>query len=122
MTLENMMRNIGQQAQQASFVICQASSEVKNNVLKEAAAIIRKQKDFIITENQKDMIAAKEKDLSAAMLDRLELTQKRIEAIAISLEKIAASDPVGRVLNQLNPENGLKISRISTQLGCRYYL
>ena len=83
-----------------------------------AAAAIRTDAALIMAANAKDMAAAREKNLSAALLDRLALDEKRIAAMAKGLEEIAAlPDPVGTTLAEWTRPNGLRISRVRTPLG-----
>ena len=64
------------------------------------------------------MAGGRERGLSAALLDRLELTPPRIEAMAAGLEEIAAfPDPIGRVLAEWERPNGLTIARVAVPLG-----
>lgn len=68
--------------------------------------------------NVLDMDAGREKGLTAAMLDRLELTEARIEAMAQGLEAIAQlPDPVGAVMAEWDRPNGLKLQRVRVPLG-----
>ena len=72
----------------------------------------------IVAANGRDMEAGREAGLSDAMLDRLKLTPQRIEAIAGSVDAIAAlEDPVGAVIAAWDRPNGLKIERVRTPLG-----
>ena len=76
------------------------------------------QKDFIQTENKKDLEAGREKGLSAAMLDRLALTDKVMEAMIGGLhEVIALPDPVGEVDEMIRRPNGLMVGRMRIPLG-----
>jgi glutamate-5-semialdehyde dehydrogenase len=91
---------------------------VKVRALEAAAGAIRAEAGKIAAANAKDMAAARAKGLTPALLDRLELTPERIEAMARGLEEVAAlPDPVGRTLAEWERPNGLKISRISVPLG-----
>jgi glutamate-5-semialdehyde dehydrogenase len=69
-------------------------------------------------ENAKDLEAGRAKGLSGAMLDRLELTDKRIEGMAVGLEAVAAlADPVGEVVHQTIRPNGLRIAQVRQPIG-----
>ena len=83
-----------------------------------AAAAVRAQANEILAANADDLAEAREGGIGAALLDRLALDPKRLEAIAAGLEDIAAlPDPVGRVLAEWTRPNGLRISRVSVPLG-----
>ena len=82
------------------------------------AESLSSQKNFIQTENMKDLEAGPEKGLSAAMLDRLALTDKVMEAMIGGLhEVIALPDPVGEVDEMIRRPNGLMIGRMRIPLG-----
>jgi glutamate-5-semialdehyde dehydrogenase len=113
-----LMRQIGEAAKAAARVLATATTEAKNKALVETAGSLRRRNNEILSENAKDMAAGSEKGLSAAMLDRLELTDERIEGVAVSLEKIAElPDPVGTVLEDRVRPNGLRIQRVRVPLG-----
>jgi glutamate-5-semialdehyde dehydrogenase len=83
-----------------------------------AAAALRSHQVEVLAANTLDMAQAEQKDLSAAMLDRLRLDPSRLEAMARGLEDIAAlPDPVGRMLEERRRPNGLSIARIAVPLG-----
>ena len=92
--------------------------EKRNNALHNIANGLMAQKDDILTANQKDMEAGRQKPLSDAMLDRLYLDKKRIAAMAQGVREIAKLDyPVGRILDEWQRPNGLTIQRVATPLG-----
>lgn len=96
----------------------QGSTALKNEVLKNIAQLIEQRKDFIITENKKDLEKGKEKGLSKAFLDRLELTEKRInDMIRACNEIIALNDPVGKVYDMVVRPQGFKVGKMRTPIG-----
>ncbi|WP_299393559.1 glutamate-5-semialdehyde dehydrogenase [Pelagibius sp.] len=112
------MTALGQAARAAAAKLALADPETKNRALRAAAAAIRARAAEIAAANAEDMAGGREKGLTAALLDRLELTPPRIEAMAKGLEDIAElPDPVGRVLAEWERPNGLKIARVSVPLG-----
>ena len=116
--IAQLMQGIGEAAKAAARELATAPAEAKNKALLEAAANLRRCKNEILSENATDMAAGKEKGLSAAMLDRLALTDERIEGMAVGLEEIAAfADPVGPVLEDRVRPNGLVIQRVRVPLG-----
>jgi glutamate-5-semialdehyde dehydrogenase len=82
------------------------------------ATALEKERDAIKEANALDMAAGAENGLSAAMLDRLKLDEKRIFGMAKGLRDVAAlPDPVGRVLDERVRPNGLKLRKVSTPIG-----
>lgn len=113
-----IMSEMGKQAKEASNSLALASTNAKNLALIEAAKSIRDEQAIILAANTNDMLAAQDKGLSPAMLDRLKLDPSRIAAIAEGLEGIAAlPDPVGATMARWDRPNGLDISRVRTPLG-----
>ena len=117
-SLESRMAALGRDAKAAAHALGLASAETKAKALRAAAAAIRARQDEILAANAEDMAAARDKGLSGALLDRLELNPARVEAMAGGLEAIAeAPDPVGRVLAEWERPNGLRIARVAVPLG-----
>jgi glutamate-5-semialdehyde dehydrogenase len=113
-----LMNDLGRAARAAAQQLSIASAEQKNRALLAAAKAIRATTPAILAANAEDMAAAKAKGLNAALLDRLELNDKRIESIAIGQEDIAAlPDPVGAITAEWTRPNGLRFQRVRTPLG-----
>ena len=113
-----IMREIGVAARSAARVLALVTPEVKNAALNAAATSVRAQMANILTANAKDLEAARANGTTGAFLDRLALNEKRIEAIAASLEDIAKlDDPVGTVLAHWQRPNGLVMERVRVPLG-----
>lgn len=118
MTRETNMLALGTAAKQASEQIRLSSSDMRNRALKLMATEIRKAEAEILDANEKDMAAATEKGLSAAMLDRLKLDPSRVEGIASGLEAIAKlPDPVGAIEKSWRQPNGLEFSQVRVPIG-----
>jgi len=116
--IAQLMRRIGEAAKAAQRVLALASTEAKNKALLAVAESLSRRKNEILSENAKDMEAGAKKGLSAAMLDRLELTDERLDAVARGLEEIAElPDPIGTVLEDRERPNGLRIQRVRVPLG-----
>jgi glutamate-5-semialdehyde dehydrogenase len=112
------MAEMGRRAREAARALALVSSEAKAAALRAAAAAVRAQANAILTANGDDIAEAKHAGIGGALLDRLALDPKRLEAVARDLEDIAAlPEPVGRVLAEWTRPNGLKISRLSVPLG-----
>ena len=113
-----LMGEIGAAARAAQRVLALASTEAKNKALIATAESLRRRKNGILSENAKDMAAGAKKGLSAAMLDRLDLNDERVEGMASGLEEIAAlDDPIGTLLEERKRPNGLIIQRVRVPLG-----
>lgn len=118
MTLENDMNILGQGAKAASMTLRLASGEQRNAALRAMAAEIRTAEADILAANAEDMVAATEKGLSAAMLDRLKLDNARIAGIASGLEDIASlPDPVGAIEKEWTQPNGLEFAQVRVPIG-----
>jgi glutamate-5-semialdehyde dehydrogenase len=116
--LQSLMTDLGRRARAAARVLALAPGEAKDDALRLAAQALRDDAALIKAANALDMEAGEAKGLSRAMLDRLMLDDKRIEAMAAGLEVIAAlPDPVGRTLAQWTRPNGLDIARVAVPLG-----
>ena len=90
--------------------------EINTALIKMADALI-KNTEKILTENEKDIEAAREK-ISPVMIDRLTLTEKRIKDMAKGIREIAAlPSPLGDVLSSVTRPNGLKIDKVSVPMG-----
>jgi glutamate-5-semialdehyde dehydrogenase len=116
--IATLMNELGQRAVAASQVLAQASTATKNRALQLAASAIRERGVEILDANAADVAEAKERGLSAALLDRLLLDEKRIEAVAKGIEEITRlEDPIGAVIAEWTRPNGLVIQRVRVPLG-----
>ncbi|MFZ1428782.1 MAG: glutamate-5-semialdehyde dehydrogenase [Geminicoccaceae bacterium] len=116
--LEREMQALGDAARAASQILAQAPRAAKDKALLAAAAALRDGAPVILAANARDMAAARAKNLASAMLDRLQLDPKRVEAMAVGLETIAAlDDPIGAELARWGRPNGLDIARVRVPLG-----
>jgi len=118
MTLEEQVETIGKQARAAADALRSLTRAVKDAALLDVAQRLRAAKGALHEANEKDLAAGRDKGLSAAMLDRLELTDARIESMADGLEVVAAlPDPVGEIAGQTVHPNGLRIAQIRQPIG-----
>jgi glutamate-5-semialdehyde dehydrogenase len=116
--IAGQIRSMGQAARAAASALALVPAETRDRALKAAAAAIRERRGKILDANKQDMDAAGKKALSGALLDRLVLDDKRVEAMAKGLEEIAAfPDPLGAVLAEWIRPNGLAIQRVRVPLG-----
>ncbi|MDC1498060.1 glutamate-5-semialdehyde dehydrogenase [Amylibacter sp.] len=118
MDIKLEMKKLGQRAKDASSELASASANQKQKALENAANCIWDQRKDILSENNNDLIFAKDKDLSDAMIDRLLLDETRIQAMVDGLQSIAAqNDPIGEVISKWDRPSGLNIQRVRTPLG-----
>ncbi|HSU52519.1 MAG TPA: glutamate-5-semialdehyde dehydrogenase [Candidatus Dormibacteraeota bacterium] len=118
MTLTEQMTQLACQAKSASRELARLTTAEKNRCLEAMAALLEQSAPAIKQANELDMKTAAEMGLSSAMLDRLKLDDKRINAMAKGLREVAAlPDPVGRTLDERVRPNGLKLQKISTPIG-----
>src|SRR5712671_2650271 len=117
-SVADVMRTIGRDARAAALALSLASTDQKNHALRAAAASLRARRHTMIAANDRDMREAAAKGLSPALLDRLKLDEKRVEAMARGLDDIAQlADPIGTVLAEWTRPNGMKIQRVRVPLG-----
>jgi glutamate-5-semialdehyde dehydrogenase len=116
--LESEMLAMGRAARNAAADLREASPEQKNKALLAAADAMRAAQATILAANDRDVQAAAARNLSPALMDRLQLDAKRIEATAQGVAEVAAlPDPVGHELTRWKRPNGLDIARVSTPIG-----
>ncbi len=105
-------------AQTASKTISTMSTLDKNRILRKIAEKLREKKEQIIQENDRDLSDAKKSSLSSAFYDRLLLDDKRIEAMAVSVEEIAMlEDPIGKISNMKSRPSGIRVGQMRVPLG-----
>src|SRR3954470_21387196 len=118
MSLLEEMTGLATRAKEASRELARLTTEEKNRCLLAMAEALEGSRDAIRRENEKDMKAGAEAGVSAAMLDRLRLDEKRIASMARGLREVAAlGDPVGKILDERTRPNGLRLQKITTPIG-----
>ena len=116
--IEQMVVDMATRAKEASRSLAALPTAVKNEILLETAEMLMKECPYIQNENEKDLIAGREKKLSAAMLDRLELGDKGICSMVAGLREVAAlPDPVGEVADMKRLPSGITVGRMRIPLG-----
>ena len=109
---------LGQQAKVAGRQIAKLSTAAKNDLLNQVAKALVAESAYIITENAKDMVNAKENGVSEIMQDRLLLTEDRIAGIAEGVRQVAdLQDPIGQVVRGYTNLDGLKIVQKRVPMG-----
>jgi glutamate-5-semialdehyde dehydrogenase len=118
MEIKEQILKIGADAKAASRELARLSSRKKNAILEAMADELDAQRAFIQAENAKDLAAGREAGLSSAMLDRLELTDARIDGMIKGLRDVAVlNDPVGSEISTWNRPNGLEIRKVRVPIG-----
>lgn len=113
-----MMKEFGQKAKKAAFVLAASDLEQRNRALFSMAEALETLMPEIIAANREDLEAGRQAGLSDGLLDRLMLNENRISAMAEGIREVAAlPDPLGRVLNALTRPTGLVIQKVSVPLG-----
>ncbi len=112
------MQTLGQNARQASRAMARASTQNKNQALLAIAAAIKENRAGIMAANQQDMQRGRDNGLDSALLDRLELTDGRIDAMIEGLEQVAAlADPVGEITDLKYRPSGIQVGKMRVPLG-----
>jgi glutamate-5-semialdehyde dehydrogenase len=118
MNLNEQMTQLAKQAKVASRELAQLTTAGKNACLLAMAEALEKNSGALKEANALDMEVGAKLGLSAAMLDRLKLDDKRVAGMAKGLREVAAlPDPVGKILDERVRPNGLKLQKISTPIG-----
>ena len=112
------MQMLGRLAKSASREAAKLGTKAKNRGLLAVANELVEERELILQENAKDIEAAKAKGVKQSLIDRLALTEQRIEDMAEGLRQIAAlDDPIGEVLGMKTRPNGLRIGKKRVPLG-----
>ena len=115
--------DVARRAKAAASQLMLASGAQKNEWLRGSAARIRERTVHLKNANDNDLAAATEFELTNAQVDRLRLTERRINGIAAGLEEIAAlRDPVGEVIESAVRPNGLEVSKVRVPFGVIFFI
>lgn len=118
MNVAEYMQTLGEQARAASRAMARSSTKDKNRALTAIAAEIETQRATLRAANAEDMARGQENGLDAALLDRLELTDARIDGMLEGLEQVAAlPDPVGEITDMKYRPSGIQIGKMRVPLG-----
>ena len=118
MDIQNYMQKIGQAARAAAAEVAKASTAAKNTALLAMARAVRERSAELLAANAADVAQAKQEGLDAAMIDRLTLTAKGIEAMAQGLEQVATlPDPVGEITDLKRRPSGIQVGRMRVPIG-----
>lgn len=116
--IQKMMQDIGRRARSASRAMARASSEQKNQALFHIAKLVRQKTDEIQKVNLVDVERAKANGQDAAFVDRLTMTPKTIETMALGLEQIVSlEDPIGKISALKKQASGIELGQMRVPLG-----
>jgi glutamate-5-semialdehyde dehydrogenase len=118
MNIQDYMQTVGRNAREASRAMAAASTAAKNAALLAMAAAVRAQTSAILEANAADVAEAKANGLDAALLDRLTLSAKGIESMALGLEQVAAlPDPIGEITDMKRRPSGIQVGKMRVPIG-----
>ena len=116
--LQRYMSNLGRSAREAAAALACASSEQKDDALQQVAEVLDRDREKILAANHNDLITAGDHEISAAMLERLELNPARIDAMIEGLRQVAdLPDPVGEISELRQRPSGIRVGKMRVPLG-----
>jgi len=118
MDIAAYMAEVGQQARQAASAIARSSTATRNQALLATAEALDAARDELADANRKDLENGRSNGLEAAMLDRLELTPARIDAMIEGLRQVAGlADPIGAITDMAYRPSGIQVGKMRVPLG-----
>jgi glutamate-5-semialdehyde dehydrogenase len=118
MNITDYMNDLGRNARAAGRVLAVATTAQKNKALLAIADALVAKTDFLVAENEKDLIAGKANGLDDAMLDRLRLTPAGVVSIATGVRQVAAlPDPIGEIKDMAYRPSGIQLGKMRVPLG-----
>jgi glutamate-5-semialdehyde dehydrogenase len=118
MNITDYMNSLGKSARVASRALAAATTAQKNSALLAIANALIDKTDFLVAENEKDLIAGKANGLDDAMLDRLRLTPAGVASIATGVRQVAAlPDPIGEIKDMAYRPSGIQLGKMRVPLG-----
>ena len=118
MDINQYMQGLGQLARASAGMMARATTAQKNNALTAIAENIHKHAATLTKANEEDLKQAKEKNLDATLLDRLVLTEARIDAMAEGLNQVASlTDPIGTITDLAMRPSGIQVGNMRVPLG-----
>ncbi len=118
MVMEKKIQEMAEKAATAAQYMATLSTAAKNKMLSDVAELLRSEKVKIQQENNKDLAAGRERGLSTAMLDRLELSDKVFDSMVAGIEEVKAlPDPIGQIHDMGRRPNGIIVGRMRIPLG-----
>ena len=116
--MSKYVETLVKEARAASYKLANLTTQQKNKALLAMAAALLKNKQFILKENKKDVLAAKKSKVKKSLIDRLALNDKRLKEMSVSLKDVARlKDPIGETLSKTKRSNGLNIYKVRVPIG-----
>ena len=118
MKIEDYMEQLRRAARGAARLVASASTAAKNDALLAMAGAVRTRREELLAANARDLEQARANKLDAAMIDRLTLSAKGIESMALGLEQVASlADPVGEITELKRRPSGIQVGKMRVPLG-----
>lgn len=109
---------LAKKAKDASHICAKLSTEKKNRILLRLKDLLEKERDFLFSENRKDLEAARDSGIAKSMLDRMIVDEKVLKEMMSSLQDVASlPDPVGEITKMWVRPNGLLVGRMRIPIG-----
>ena len=116
--IADLTQTLGRQARAAAALMAKASAAKKNDALRRLAALLRASTAALAQENEKDLVRAKAAGLAEPMVDRLKLTPKVIETVALGCEQLAAmGDIIGEIIGMKQQPSGIRVGQMRVPIG-----
>ena len=116
--ITDLMHAMGARAKAASTQVARAPTATKNRALLGLAALLRKNLASLAAANQQDLARAASAGLTGPMLDRLKLSPKDIETVAIGCEQLAAMpDVIGEIMGMKQQPSGIRVGQMRVPIG-----
>jgi glutamate-5-semialdehyde dehydrogenase len=117
-TIISLMQTMGAKAKASASQVARAHAATKNAALLSLAALLRQNLPQLATANQQDLARAASTGLAGPMLDRLKLTPKDIETVAIGCEQLAAMpDVIGEIIGMKQQPSGIRVGQMRVPIG-----
>jgi len=114
----SVVEELGMRAVEAARGLAVVTAEVKNQALEEMALALTSRTEQILTANEEDRKTGRANAMSDVIMDRLTLTEKRVDEMARGLREVAAlTDPVGEIVEGWRLANGLEIQKVRVPMG-----
>lgn len=118
MDVKQYMADVGARARKASRAMAAANTSAKNEALLATAEAIESSREVLLVANQKDLANGRDNGLEAALLDRLELNDTRIDTMIEGLKQVASlSDPIGEITDLKYRPSGIQVGSMRVPLG-----
>jgi glutamate-5-semialdehyde dehydrogenase len=118
MDIKAYMADVGQQAREAATFMARSTTQVRNDALLAIAAALNAARDELVLANGRDLDKGRENGLEPAMVDRLELTPGRVDAMIEGLRQVAGlPDPIGEITGMTYRPSGIQVGKMRVPLG-----